>query len=619
MAITGTDATEVQKEEVIDPRCIVKFRPADDWKGEYGFDWFREGDCGEVFNNGSSGGTTYCTYEYADGNPVVDSNGNDLEAEIKSISDYENDKMIGVYGDQIGFISSNFSVQSAYKNYIYVSNKFYFDNNQTLYHYEKKHNGKWIVRDSNGAVLKYRVGNNELEEEFDYDEVTETMNNCRGCKELENNRNDLGEGELYGVDPDMDIYSFHYDQRNDSGETIDSKMYEKKYFSLDIKDGVTGSLIGNYHVPYISLFCLGKNKDILSGLTDNNVAVNALSDSSSEELGEWRATVKLLIEAKDVDRIKFYCDEGVTCEPSEIKINNGESKKKVVISNLSRKYPVKEELAFVTVKAAHGKNDPNPTIAGRICVVKYPPKKVDVVVVPILSRINKEFVLPILKQPIDIRHPIDSINENFDLSKEERYLKQYLSQAQIVPSIRTRRIQKKELLKKIEKLIQAATVNGEVLTKTNDGVQYEDGTEVKKGTKLHVVFEDIFEKDLEKHEMYLKDALKVFYIQAKGDCLGQTAGFPNQTPKPPKNVIVFDHKNYPITICHELLHRLGLFHSFSNMSPYTFEKFRTSNIMDYPVEEGLKQQSLWKWQWDEIRKFDEMKDIDDQNPYRLIV
>lgn len=54
MCLTGDKATNVKKEEEIDPRCIVKFRPADDWKGEYGFDWFRMGDCTEKTSNSES-------------------------------------------------------------------------------------------------------------------------------------------------------------------------------------------------------------------------------------------------------------------------------------------------------------------------------------------------------------------------------------------------------------------------------------------------------------------------------------------------------------------------------------------------------------------------------------
>lgn len=51
---TGDESGSLKKEEMIDPRCIVKFRPADDWEGEYGFDWFRMGDCTEKISNSES-------------------------------------------------------------------------------------------------------------------------------------------------------------------------------------------------------------------------------------------------------------------------------------------------------------------------------------------------------------------------------------------------------------------------------------------------------------------------------------------------------------------------------------------------------------------------------------
>lgn len=39
--------------------------------------------------------------------------------------------------------------------------------------------------------------------------------------------------------------------------------------------------------------------------------------------------------------------------------------------------------------------------------------------------------------------------------------------------------------------------------------------------------------------------------------------------------------NDPNTSSHECLHGLGLFHSFSNLSPFTYKKTLTDNIMDY--------------------------------------
>ena len=41
---TGSGAEPSKKPEIIDARCIVEFRPDNNWQGEYGFDWFRIGD-----------------------------------------------------------------------------------------------------------------------------------------------------------------------------------------------------------------------------------------------------------------------------------------------------------------------------------------------------------------------------------------------------------------------------------------------------------------------------------------------------------------------------------------------------------------------------------------------
>lgn len=48
--ITGNQSSNVSGTKFIDSRCIVEFRPADEWKGEYGFDWFRRGDTIENVN-----------------------------------------------------------------------------------------------------------------------------------------------------------------------------------------------------------------------------------------------------------------------------------------------------------------------------------------------------------------------------------------------------------------------------------------------------------------------------------------------------------------------------------------------------------------------------------------
>lgn len=62
-----------------------------------------------------------------------------------------------------------------------------------------------------------------------------------------------------------------------------------------------------------------------------------------------------------------------------------------------------------------------------------------------------------------------------------------------------------------------------------------------------------------------------------------------------------DFKTDDETIAHELLHCLGLDHTFENSSPYTFRKYHTDNVMDYVGEgeekcfEKTNTSSFWQW------------------------
>ncbi|TWP24864.1 hypothetical protein ETU10_02570 [Apibacter muscae] len=58
----------------------------------------------------------------------------------------------------------------------------------------------------------------------------------------------------------------------------------------------------------------------------------------------------------------------------------------------------------------------------------------------------------------------------------------------------------------------------------------------------------------------------------------------------------------PTCLVHELLHGLGLYHTFDNDSTFTFPK-NTENIMDYTNT----RYATWKWQWDLIRKHSQVK------------
>lgn len=69
-----------------------------------------------------------------------------------------------------------------------------------------------------------------------------------------------------------------------------------------------------------------------------------------------------------------------------------------------------------------------------------------------------------------------------------------------------------------------------------------------------------------------------------------------------KLTIVFTPRN-PATTVHELLHAVGLPHSWekgnknSDINGFIFEKFKTDNVMDY----SKNRYSLWKWQWKKLQ------------------
>ncbi|NND94650.1 MAG: hypothetical protein HKN45_07255 [Flavobacteriales bacterium] len=65
-----------------------------------------------------------------------------------------------------------------------------------------------------------------------------------------------------------------------------------------------------------------------------------------------------------------------------------------------------------------------------------------------------------------------------------------------------------------------------------------------------------------------------------------------------KSVVLFNTHNSASTI-HELLHAMGLYHTFSNSGEFTFEKNKTDNIMDYShnASPPITRKSTWYWQW----------------------
>jgi len=109
---------------------------------------------------------------------------------------------------------------------------------------------------------------------------------------------------------------------------------------------------------------------------------------------------------------------------------------------------------------------------------------------------------------------------------------------------------------------------------------------------LHHILEALFNTAHPEFTNYYK----VFFL---ADVCPGTAGVALLNTK---LTIVFTPRN-PATTVHELLHAVGLPHSWekgnknSDINGFIFEKFKTDNVMDY----SKNRYSLWKWQWKKLQ------------------
>ena len=56
-----------------------------------------------------------------------------------------------------------------------------------------------------------------------------------------------------------------------------------------------------------------------------------------------------------------------------------------------------------------------------------------------------------------------------------------------------------------------------------------------------------------------------------------------------------------VTVVHEILHCLSLYHSFDIDAKHKFKAYETENFMDYAYgDESDNRKMLWKWQWERI-------------------
>ncbi len=436
MSVTGNQSANVSGTKYIDSRCIVEFRPDNNWKGEYGFDWYRRGDT------------------------LEDINGTVTKSHYNSIV------------------------------------------------------GEYVPRDP------------------DYGKDTGTL-----------------QTDKPGAIPEKSYYA--------------DKLIREEFSIFKIK-----GLARNYIAPYISLYYMSTKR--WEAGQKRTLPVNMLYMKDGvyyeHDFCKMESTIKLLINAKNIDKIVFKCDESLTVRPNNITgIPDGESSRTITIRY---NYAFNDNHKAIKVFARH-KDGATETFAGQLNVVKCEPKTVNICFVNVLIKTNKTISF--------------GIPDNNFRDTQQKNLKRFFSQAHIIPNITTRAL-----------TLEKETIANNITSRKGKLVILKytlDNNHEYIGSKLEQWFNEQYPN--------LANSYKIFFIGNDGMRVTDgkdyyLGGHANGIPS--KGLVIYKNPGDSV-VCHEILHCFGLYHSFSNKSKHTFEKYKTSNIMDY----SRNTVSLWRWQWNVIK------------------
>ena len=107
---------------------------------------------------------------------------------------------------------------------------------------------------------------------------------------------------------------------------------------------------------------------------------------------------------------------------------------------------------------------------------------------------------------------------------------------------------------------------------------------------IHKVLDDVFFED--KTNLIYKDYYRLYMLPDNQTLNGMAEDIGNNV----RTVVVYQGRN-DSTAPHELMHAMGLYHTFDNDGLFTYKFLNTDNIMDYTHQTGKQRFSINKWQW----------------------
>lgn len=392
-------------------------------------------------------------------------------------------------------------------------------------------------------------------------------------------------------------HGFDWFRIGDTEETINEQIYNPDYEKDGFYQGIGNQYIRGNGGKVISLenniaYLNSEygNKIIIQQKEQKTYHVPWISTFNYDDIEKkysCKICINLKIHAENVKIIRIYRSEGLREKEIKVISKNGDFTDQIVIEQRNN-HAIK-----LTGKAEF--NDGSNSFVGQAIIVGYIPKRMNICFIPIITSFADNAT-----ERSEIEKKIDE--------QKKIILPKLLSQPQIVPYFETKNIDSfgKETQDKINEIIEEYKPYK---------IYYDQYGNQKK--KYDVDYRgyymtldndngDLVERLYSTVKRFLPNKYVVFLINQRGkptpksnEIRGRCIDIPTLNKgnfKKCKAVVVFNTLKSE-TVCHELLHCLGLFHTFSSYSRHIFEKGKTNNIMDY----SSSRQSLWKWQWDIIR------------------
>ncbi|UGU15195.1 phage baseplate assembly protein V [Sinomicrobium kalidii] len=332
-----------------------------------------------------------------------------------------------------------------------------------------------------------------------------------------------------------------------------------------------------YFVPWLSLFPTSVNHQPPPIDSSLEGAAPIVRNYEPNE-----ATLKVSIEVEEEpESIELEYDESLFTITNKERVNQtakGKHDAEITIK-CTGDFGTHKEIKAMAVTEVNGKKVKQ--LAGKLKVYKNQ------------KLYNGDVVFVNVKTKINSREKFGLSNTTI-IKRQKDYLEKFIKQALIIPNIDVQKFDRTN-----DSTLNSSYTHqlgpNKVLSKYHNSGQ---------GSGLA----DYMETEFNAAHPEYADYYKVFFFGEPGIAVynGQVRGLGGHANGIPSKTAIMYANPDDFFVTHELMHCLGMYHSFDNSGDYTYEIGKTENIMDYSHMSWngstiLTQISTWKWQWEKLQ------------------